>query len=1172
MDPISALSLFANIAQTVEVAIKTGQTLVDLYKSSSGFTKETQPLLTATSTLKDSIAALQDANGQLVAPSSSAVSHSSGWTHALKVAAGCNNSIQKIEALLDKCKVKKKGSVLAAASAMVQSSRHMSKIAQLQKEMEASSEGLKMAISVATCAEVASVKQLLTRSGHQQAQTTKDLDTMGKQVQSSLDMTTLLVEITQCLKVSEEALKSMNQDAIRRALRPASADSRFEEISEAESKTFSWIFEAILPSHDEPDESKPTANFPNWLRHGSGVFHIAGKPGSGKSTLFKFLTQHESTKALLDEWAKGAGKSLIVSKFFFWKMGLVEQRTLKGMVRGLLYDVLRSSPALAERLFPALWEPRRYLSPHSHAQSIEINERDVSAAFQRLLNDAQILEKFRICIFLDGLDEFEERDRSHWDLAKTLVNWTKAGSDGQCVKLCVSSREIPSMLGTFPENQRIALQDLTRSDIQALVDKRLGENEYFRALEARSPDGAKILKSQIVDQSAGVFLWVVLVLKLLVEELSSRYSSLDALRNIVQSSVGELDDFFSMIFDSIPKHQRLGAYMVFAILLRYYSGMHLMEDASGSTSLYPDYLRSQQEFLILELTDPAEMSFNFVPLIGLSYIFRGLEAGRLPDASTNFVAFWQLPFYGSRPYEPPTEEEYRARIQIASSNLMSWCRGLVDIKQEEFGLEFPANSKTASPVPTAVFTHRSIPEFLIGKLRNQPGQFGLSDELVTEAILAMSIAWTNASPTASLPIGLPLTHRRIFLELLFVMRSRPVTSTRLLEALGHLDTTLQNVQESKGADKSKIDLFAMREQWAPLKLVIPSLVPTRGKLTHLTTMAAFSGLHGYLTWRLNDVEFKADRPRLAGAFYAALAGLLQGALGGEDHQTARLLADRVGVMRAILNTGSLPSSLLDHDYDIDDHGEWYTISIASWLRSFDESSGADHRVFAKSFPSATDTVQRRYGGAMSPWRQFLILFCIVVQHSKKGQVDAPLWELLEGWLATGAPAPVVTYHGAFLRDEVYDYDLEVEARGINPSSKLPDAEAGLADGSPRRARVFDWLWTGFRFGYAEDRQVTYCRVDYLIAIFPKAFLNYGYLCDSFSCLGEQPVRSTSLESLIRYHQPPNAQRLLELIEPQTRLFLSSEERCEIWDMQKIIEETPPDYLYRKEYREVFLDI
>jgi ABC-type hemin transport system ATPase subunit len=41
----------------------------------------------------------------------------------------------------------------------------------------------------------------------------------------------------------------------------------------------------------------------SWLSAGTGIFHISGKLGSGKSTLMKYLCGHPSTKALLNEWA-----------------------------------------------------------------------------------------------------------------------------------------------------------------------------------------------------------------------------------------------------------------------------------------------------------------------------------------------------------------------------------------------------------------------------------------------------------------------------------------------------------------------------------------------------------------------------------------------------------------------------------------------------------------------------------------------------------------------------------------------------------------------------------------------------------------------------------------------------------------------------------------------------
>lgn len=41
----------------------------------------------------------------------------------------------------------------------------------------------------------------------------------------------------------------------------------------------------------------------HWLSKSSGIFHIAGKIGSGKSTLMKFLVDHDEVNKKLQEWA-----------------------------------------------------------------------------------------------------------------------------------------------------------------------------------------------------------------------------------------------------------------------------------------------------------------------------------------------------------------------------------------------------------------------------------------------------------------------------------------------------------------------------------------------------------------------------------------------------------------------------------------------------------------------------------------------------------------------------------------------------------------------------------------------------------------------------------------------------------------------------------------------------
>ncbi|KAL5331546.1 hypothetical protein ACEPPN_001080 [Leptodophora sp. 'Broadleaf-Isolate-01'] len=56
---------------------------------------------------------------------------------------------------------------------------------------------------------------------------------------------------------------------------------------------------------DEDDASVQREKWTNWLSSGNGIFHIAGKLGSGKSTLMKFLCSHPQTKVALQKWADG---------------------------------------------------------------------------------------------------------------------------------------------------------------------------------------------------------------------------------------------------------------------------------------------------------------------------------------------------------------------------------------------------------------------------------------------------------------------------------------------------------------------------------------------------------------------------------------------------------------------------------------------------------------------------------------------------------------------------------------------------------------------------------------------------------------------------------------------------------------------------------------------------
>ncbi|KAF2742491.1 hypothetical protein M011DRAFT_481660 [Sporormia fimetaria CBS 119925] len=84
---------------------------------------------------------------------------------------------------------------------------------------------------------------------------------------------------------------------------------------ETESDDYEWDSDS---SHESLTAAQIDASsrLIDWLKCGSGVFHVRGKPGCGKSTLMKLLATAEQTQDLLQGWAQGNQKRLIIAKYF----------------------------------------------------------------------------------------------------------------------------------------------------------------------------------------------------------------------------------------------------------------------------------------------------------------------------------------------------------------------------------------------------------------------------------------------------------------------------------------------------------------------------------------------------------------------------------------------------------------------------------------------------------------------------------------------------------------------------------------------------------------------------------------------------------------------------------------------------------------------------------------
>ncbi|CAG8950716.1 hypothetical protein HYFRA_00002927 [Hymenoscyphus fraxineus] len=307
--------------------------------------------------------------------------------------------------------------------------------------------------------------------------------------------------------------------------------ARHSGIPEAHSKTFRWIFDAEGLSMSD---SRRNIGFQSWLETKNGIFWISGKPGSGKSTLMKYICDNPMTRQHLRRWA-GASK-LNIAEFYFWSSGTDMQRSTQGLLQSIIYEILRQCPDLIPRVCRQRWFANELerTGPWSFSE--------LNRSFECLQGCASTSQKF--CFFIDGLDEYEGE---HLELLERLLNIVKSPH----IKLCLSSRPwncFEDALGDA-DDRKIYMQELTKNDIEVYSIEKL-------SLPAKwaSKRGDQIrhrnLAMEIVKRSQGVFLWVYLVVRSLRDGLING-DDISLLENRLKSLPTDLDAYFSHIIHSI---------------------------------------------------------------------------------------------------------------------------------------------------------------------------------------------------------------------------------------------------------------------------------------------------------------------------------------------------------------------------------------------------------------------------------------------------------------------------------------------------------------------------------------------------------------------------------------------------------------------------------------------
>ncbi|MBE3049206.1 hypothetical protein IMZ48_43255 [Candidatus Bathyarchaeota archaeon] len=182
----------------------------------------------------------------------------------------------------------------------------------------------------------------------------------------------------------------------------------------------------------------------------------------------------------------------------------------------------------------------------------------MSAALHRLSSHEAIAQRF--CIFIDGLDEYHGE---HRDLISVLQGLSTGGN----FKLCVSSRPwntFEDSLGTDTA-KKLYLHELTQHDIQQYTSSTLQQDMNWK-VSALTDIRYNELTEEITTKSQGVFLWVVLVVRSVLDGLSNG-DSIRMLERRIKEIPRDLGPFFKHILRSISSiyHKQTALYFRVAL-------------------------------------------------------------------------------------------------------------------------------------------------------------------------------------------------------------------------------------------------------------------------------------------------------------------------------------------------------------------------------------------------------------------------------------------------------------------------------------------------------------------------------------------------------------------------------------------------------------------------------
>ena len=218
-------------------------------------------------------------------------------------------------------------------------------------------------------------------------------------------------------------------------------------------------------------------------------------------------------------------------------------------------------------------------------------EQRLRVTLQNLLSIG--LEQCRLCIFIDGLDEFQGDHAILLGLISNLKEITT-------VKFCLSSRPYRLFRDELTSSPMLKLQDLTEPDIRRYVSDKLGAAPLKASWIPHTSSTIKVAVNTIVEKAEGVFLWVRLAVRDQLEGIRNGDDA-EQLRERLQILPTEIEELYGHMLQGVAKFYRKEVARYIRLVLDVEGHWSLLEYALAEHKRIDDILLSSADISTWDL-------------------------------------------------------------------------------------------------------------------------------------------------------------------------------------------------------------------------------------------------------------------------------------------------------------------------------------------------------------------------------------------------------------------------------------------------------------------------------------------------------------------------------------------------------------------------------------------